>query len=101
MVEQASESPATIYCISALPPASVMPATYLAKRIRARMPEAKLIVGLWHAGEGGERREQRLKRAQADAVYVTLEKAAAEIALLAELKTTTAAAPVVTEAKAA
>lgn len=93
MVELAAESGASIFCISAFPPASVMPATYLAKKIRARMPEARVIVGYWHDQESEDRRMHRLKRAQADEIFLTLEKASVEIALVAGLKTEPAPTP--------
>lgn len=38
---------AEIVCISATPPAAVMHARYLYRRLRGRFPDAKLIVGLW------------------------------------------------------
>jgi hypothetical protein len=40
---------ADVICISATPPAAVMHARYLSKRLRGRLPAAKLIVGLWDA----------------------------------------------------
>ena len=46
LVEQ--RQPAVV-CISATPPAAVMHARYLCKRLRARLPEVKLVVGLWDA----------------------------------------------------
>jgi predicted PurR-regulated permease PerM len=38
-----------VICISATPPAAVMHARYLCKRLRGQLPEVKLIVGLWDA----------------------------------------------------
>jgi predicted PurR-regulated permease PerM len=94
IVEQVAESGARICCISALPPASVMPATYLARRIRARLPEARVLIGLWHDAEtDSERRLKRFKRAQADDVFTTLERTATEVALLAGLKQEPTTAP--------
>jgi hypothetical protein len=40
---------ADVICISATPPAAVMHARYLSKRLRGWLPVAKLIVGLWDA----------------------------------------------------
>lgn len=40
---------ADVICISATPPAAVMHARYLSKRLHARLPASKLIVGLWDA----------------------------------------------------
>jgi predicted PurR-regulated permease PerM len=40
---------ADVICISATPPAAVMHARYLCRRLRARLPKVKLVVGLWDA----------------------------------------------------
>ncbi|MEO8494318.1 MAG: AI-2E family transporter [Planctomycetota bacterium] len=40
---------ADVVCISAMPPAAVMHARYLSKRLRGRLPEVNLVVGLWDA----------------------------------------------------
>ena len=40
---------ADVICVSATPPAAVMHARYLCKRLRGRLPEVKLVVGLWDA----------------------------------------------------
>lgn len=86
MVEQVEDCRAPVLVISALPPASVMPATYLTKRLRARVNFARIVIGLWQPAEReAVRRTERLKRAQADEVFTQLDKAAAEIALLAGL----------------
>jgi hypothetical protein len=49
LVELVDRQPADVICISATPPAAVMHARYLCKRIRARLPDVKLVVGLWDA----------------------------------------------------
>ncbi|HEX5175421.1 MAG TPA: hypothetical protein VFV83_00245, partial [Chthoniobacteraceae bacterium] len=87
MAEQAVASGAHVFCISALPPASVMPATYLARRVRERLPDARIIIGLWETEESeAERRFQRFKRAHADEIFTTLERTTAELVTLAGLK---------------
>jgi hypothetical protein len=40
---------ADVICISATPPAPTMHARYLCKRLRGRLPEVTLVVGLWDA----------------------------------------------------
>ena len=47
MVELVEKYQADVVCISATPPAAVMHARYLCKRIRGRFPTVKLVVGLW------------------------------------------------------
>ncbi len=50
LLDLSNHSPAAdVVCISATPPAAVMHARYLSKRLFGRLPIAKLIVGLWDA----------------------------------------------------
>ncbi|MDQ3624373.1 MAG: AI-2E family transporter [Verrucomicrobiota bacterium] len=83
LVELAGEVKAPIICISTVLPASAMPALHLARRLRARLPEAKIFVGLWHAADQETaKRQERFERLDVG-ILTSLEKAAAEIALLA------------------
>ena len=66
---------ADVICISATPPAAVMHARYLSRRLRGRLPEVKLIVGLWDAqGDLHKARE----RIGCDAIVVATLTAAQE-----------------------
>ena len=48
-----------VICLSATPPAAAMHARYLCKRLRDRLPEMKLVVGLWDAqGDLSKARER-------------------------------------------
>ncbi len=94
MIEVSAKSGAPILCISAVPPGSVMPATHLCKRLRGRLPEARIVVGLWREADV-ERRQQRLKRVNADDIFVKLDAAANEIAMVAGLGGKASSAPVV------
>jgi predicted PurR-regulated permease PerM len=49
MVALVEQRKADVVCISATPPAAVMHARYLCKRLRERLPKVKLLVGLWDA----------------------------------------------------
>ena len=49
MVDLVEQCKADVVCISATPPAAVMHARYLCKRLRGRLPEVNLVVGLWDA----------------------------------------------------
>jgi len=49
MVDLVERHAADVICISATPPAAVMHARYLCKRLRGHLPKAKLVVGLWDA----------------------------------------------------
>ena len=66
---------ADVVCISATPPAAVMHARYLSKRLRGRLPKVNLVVGLWHApGDLNKTRE----RIGCDAIVVATLAAAQE-----------------------
>jgi hypothetical protein len=49
MVDLVGQRSADVVCVSATPPAAVMHARYLCKRLRGRLPQVKLVVGLWDA----------------------------------------------------
>lgn len=49
MVDLVDQRAADVVCISATPPAAVMHARYLCKRLRTRLPTVTLVVGLWDA----------------------------------------------------
>ena len=66
---------ADVVCISATPPAAVMHARYLSKRLRDRLPVVRLIVGLWDTqGDLNKSRE----RIGCDAIVVATLKSAQE-----------------------
>jgi hypothetical protein len=47
MVDLVDRPTVEVICVSATPPAAVMHARYLCKRLHDRLPEVKLVVGLW------------------------------------------------------
>lgn len=85
MIELAAAQEPTIVCISSVPPASVIPAQHLCRRLRERLGrETRLTVGLWNETPVEHaRRVDRFKRADADEVFLTLAGAAHEILLQA------------------
>lgn len=85
MVELAVAQQPTLICISSVPPASVIPAQHLCRRLRERLGKGvRLTVGLWNETPAeNARRLDRFKRAQADEVFLTLGSAAHEILLQA------------------
>ncbi len=69
-----------VICISATPPAAVMHARYLGKRLRERMPQVKLVAGLWDFGGDLNKASERIG---CDAIVVTtLAEAQEQIRLL-------------------
>jgi methylmalonyl-CoA mutase cobalamin-binding subunit len=79
-VEKAAELAPSIVCISSLPPVSTIAARALCKRLRARLPSARIVVGLWQP-EGSEftARRERLGKAGADETFPSLHRAAASL----------------------
>ncbi len=65
------ERPALI-CISSLPPGGLSQARYLCKRLRAKLPEAKILVGRWGLTQGLDQNREQLREAGADEVDATL-----------------------------
>ena len=83
-VEQAVALAPSIVCVSSLPPVSTIAARALCKRLRARLPSARIVVGLWQPDdEEFAARRERLSKAGADETYPDLRRAAAGIAAFA------------------
>ena len=82
MVDLVDEYTAEVVCVSATPPAAVMHARYLCKRLRERLPEIKLVVGLWDAQGDLTKAKERIG---CDAIVVaTLADAQQQIRLLTQ-----------------
>lgn len=71
MLEQAAQQRPAIVCVSALPPAALPQARALCKRLRVRVPGAKLVLALWKF-EGGPARAQERAGGVADVVVTNL-----------------------------
>jgi predicted PurR-regulated permease PerM len=72
VVALAGETEPAIVCIGALPPGGLAQARYLCKRLRARLPEAKIVVGRCGLHSDLEQNEKQLKEAGADHVETKL-----------------------------
>jgi hypothetical protein len=96
MVTQALELRPHLLCISCLPPASVLPAQHLCRRLGEGLDdETRLFVGLWNdTSSDHARRAERCKRAHASEVFTTLESAAKEIQAQVGIQQPTAASSV-------
>jgi len=66
---------ADVVCVSATPPAAVMHGRYLSRRLRSRLPDVNLVVGLWDAPDGLSKAEERIG---CDAIVVATLTAAQE-----------------------
>ena len=67
----ADEAPALV-CIGALPPGGLAHARYLCKKLRARFPKVKIIVGRWGLAGGIEANREQLHDAGADLTATTM-----------------------------
>ena len=79
-------------CLAVLPPAGLSRTRYLCKRLRARWPDLRILVGRWTA-ESGEENAEVLLAAGADAVHTTLLDTRDEIWRLLEARASAPTAP--------
>ncbi len=84
MVERAAESPDAVVCISAMPPAAALRASYLCKRVRARSPSSQVVVALWNASGDVDKARVRLEAAGAHRIALTLDDTVDAIEVLAQ-----------------
>lgn len=85
MLEQVARGGYGIVCVSALPPFAVGQARSLCKRLHARFPGLKIIVGLWGFSGGVPKAQERVGLGCTDAVATTLSEALLQIRRLSEL----------------
>ena len=72
LVAQVAEQAPALVCIGALPPGGLAHARYLCKRLRARLPEVKIIVGRWGLTGGVEANRDQFQEAGADLTATTM-----------------------------
>jgi predicted PurR-regulated permease PerM len=72
-LERVGEGACRWICISAVPPHAASHAAYLARRLKKRFPEVRILVALW-TSESVERITARLRSAGADEVLTRLDQ---------------------------
>jgi len=72
LVALAGEKEPAVVCIGALPPGGLAHTRYLCKRLRVRLPEARIVVGRWGLKGDAEQNEVQLREAGADQVETKL-----------------------------
>ncbi|MGH7854702.1 MAG: B12-binding domain-containing protein, partial [Candidatus Binatia bacterium] len=75
-----------LICIGAIAPGGLAHARYLCKRIRARCPEVKILVGRWGFGRSLENARATLTSAGADRIASTLMEARDQLSGLMQLE---------------
>ena len=72
LVAQMAEQMPALVCIGALPPGGLAHTRYLCKKLRARFPEVKIVVGRWGLASGVEEDREQLRDAGADLTATTI-----------------------------
>lgn len=84
MLEQVAHGGYAAVCVSALPPFAVGQARSLCKRLRARFPDLRIVVGLWGFTGGVLKAQERLGPGATDAAATKLSEALLQIRRLSE-----------------
>jgi predicted PurR-regulated permease PerM len=72
LVAVIGEKAPAVVCLGALPPGGLAHTRYLCKRLRARLPGARIVVGRWGLKGNVEQNELQLREAGADQIETTL-----------------------------
>ena len=72
LVAQVAEQTPALVCIGALPPGGLAHTRYLCKKLRARFPEVKIVVGRWGLTDDVEANREQLQDAGADLTATTM-----------------------------
>jgi predicted PurR-regulated permease PerM/methylmalonyl-CoA mutase cobalamin-binding subunit len=83
LVKMVDEADVDAACISVVAPSTVIHARYLCAKLRAQLPNLKIVVGLWGATENIIQAAQRLRDSGASEVVTTLADALVQLAKLA------------------
>lgn len=79
LIEQAAEFDPDVICVAALPPTGIAHVRYLCKRLRARFPDVRIVVGRWGGAESAAETAQFVE-AGASAVAHSLSAARSSLA---------------------
>ncbi len=80
LAELAAKSDPEAICISVVAPSTLIHARYLSAKLRAQLPHAKIVVGVWGATENMAAAGERLRSSGADEVVVSLAEAVVQLA---------------------
>jgi predicted PurR-regulated permease PerM/methylmalonyl-CoA mutase cobalamin-binding subunit len=72
VLAEAAENTSAVICVGSLPPGGLAHTRYLCKRLRARFPGVKIVVGRWGLQGDVEENREPLLEAGADLVVTTL-----------------------------
>jgi hypothetical protein len=95
LVARVAEQAPALVCIGALPPGGLAHTRYLCKKLRARFPKVKIVVGRWGLTDNVEANRAQLQEAGADLTATTILETRGQLtsllSILAIGQTTTAA----------
>jgi predicted PurR-regulated permease PerM len=80
LLEMAAKSDPEAICISVVTPSTLIHGRYLSAKLRAQLPHAKIVVGIWGATENMAGAGERLRSSGADEVVVSLAEAVVQLA---------------------
>ncbi|MFA6242981.1 MAG: hypothetical protein WC655_18720, partial [Candidatus Hydrogenedentales bacterium] len=72
LVTQVTKGKPSLVCIGALPPGGLAHTRYLCKKLRARHPDLKIIVGRWGLQDNVTENRDQLEEVGADLIATTL-----------------------------
>jgi predicted PurR-regulated permease PerM len=72
LVTQVAEQTPALVCIGALPPGGLAHTRYLCKKLRARFPKIKIVVGRWGLRGNAEENREQFQDAGADLMATTM-----------------------------
>jgi predicted PurR-regulated permease PerM len=87
MLEQAAQRKYDVVCVSALPPFAVAQARSLCKRLRAKFPNMRILLGVWKFGGGVPKAQERVGASCTDAVVTTLSEGLMQVRSSSEIDT--------------
>jgi len=80
LLELVEKSGVDAACISVVSPSTVIQARYLCVKLRERLPQLKIVIGLWGTTQKVTDAARRLRDSGADEVVTTLEDAVVQLA---------------------
>lgn len=83
LIELVQKADVDVVCISVVTPSTLLHARYLCLKLRAVLPQQKILIGLWRATEDLAASTLRLRESGADEVVSTFADAIAQITRLA------------------
>ena len=79
IVRSVEKARADVVFISVVAPSTVLHARYLCLKLRPKLPETQIIVGLWGTGSGNLESVRRVQDSGANSVVTTLKEALAQV----------------------